>query len=357
MKAFRRLIPLMLVVCSAFATSAAAPSNAAPPAAPAPQATVFDGAMGDVIQVPITTDCPAKDDLKNYTLLVNGDYTGIAAQGCLPGTPGTVSRVSFLLARTMDSAAVANSAAWHRLIGFPWRGDGKSTLREIPLGVSDAHGKAVGVPNVTLRFNWSPTIKLVIACFLVVAVLTLFFVLGARSALLRDVGADASVPWTKRTFSLARTQMAWWTAIIIVSYIYEWVALNLIPTLSAQALALMGIYSVLGVASRGVDLTRQTAFPSTKPSFFVDLISDEGGVAIHRFQMLIFTVTVGVMFLYQVFTNCLMPELDPTILTLIGISGATYIGFKTTEPQPKTETEPPSSDSAKNGYSTGDATS
>lgn len=356
MKIFGQPISVMFAVCIAFATLAIAPSNAAPLPAPAPEVVVFDGAMGDVIQVPITTECPAQNDLPKYTLLVNGDYTGITAQGCLSGT---VSRVSFLLAKTTDPASAANSAAWHRLIGFPWRGDGRSLLRNIPLGVSDAKGNAVGASNVTLRFDWSPTLKIVIACIAVAVVLTLFCVLGATTGLLRDVGADTSVPYDKRTFSLARTQMAWWTAIIVVSYIYEWLALNLIPTLSAQALALMGISGVLGVTSRGVDLTRQTVFPSTKPSFFLDLISDEGGVAIHRFQMLIFTVAVGVMFLYQVFTNCVMPDLDATTLTLIGISGATYIGFKTTEPQPKTDAdaESPSPDTPKDDYSTGDATS
>jgi len=47
--------------------------------------------------------------------------------------------------------------------------------------------------------------------------------------------------------------------------------------LSGQALVLMGIYSVLGVSSRGVDLSRQTAFPATTPHFFQDLTSDEMG--------------------------------------------------------------------------------
>jgi hypothetical protein len=56
-----------------------------------------------------------------------------------------------------------------------------------------------------------------------------------------------------------------------------------------------------------------------------------------------------------------MPAFDPNTLALLGISGATYIGFKTTEAQPKPEsaatTAGISLDGLKSGYSTGDAQS
>jgi hypothetical protein len=315
----------------------------------------INGALGDVIKVPITGACPAQSAVEKYTLIVDGNNTGIPAQGC----SGDTHTVSFLLSRTTDVPPSANTAAWHRLTGFPWRGNGSALVRELPVGVADANGDAIGAPGAMLEFVWSPLWRIVVAALVAIATVALFIYLGATTALLRDVGSETTVPFRNRTFSLARTQMAWWTAVIVVSYVFEWVALGAIPSLSGQALILMGIYSVLGVTSRGVDLSRQTAFPATTPHFFQDLTSDEGGVAVHRLQMLIFTVVVGLMFLYQVFTTCSMPAFDANTLALLGISGATYIGFKTTEAQPKPDSATTAgntlSGGIKSGYSTGDA--
>jgi hypothetical protein len=156
-----------------------------------------------------------------------------------------------------------------------------------------------------------------VAAVIALTTVALFLFLGAKTALLRDVGAETNVPFQQRTFSLARTQMAWWTAIILVSYVFEWLALGGVPALSAQPLVLMGFYSVLGVTARGVDLSRRTQFPPTTPHFFRDLTSDEGGVAVHRVQMLIFTIVVGLMFLNQVITTCSMPRFDINTLLLL----------------------------------------
>ncbi|WP_248322683.1 hypothetical protein [Caballeronia sp. Sq4a] len=143
---------------------------------------------------------------------------------------------------------------------------------------------------------------------------------GRAIALLRDIGSSTSLSLDQRTFSLARTKMAWWTLIIVGSYTYEWIASGTMPPLSAQALALMGIYSVLTVGSRSVDLARETHFPPSVPLFFRDLVSDESGVAIHRLQMLVFTVIVGLMFVHQVLTTASKPALEPYTLSIIGIS-------------------------------------
>jgi hypothetical protein len=315
---------------------------------------VIQGSLGDVIRVPITADCPTQSVVRQYTLIVDGNNTGIAAQGCA----GDPHAVSFLLGGTNGAVPAENAGAWHRLTGFPWQGNGSALVRELSASVADADGKPVAGPGATLLFMWSRAWRIAAAAGIAIATVALFLYLGAKTALLRDVGAEATVPFPNRTFSLARTQMAWWTAIIVVSYVFEWLALGGVPPLSAQPLILMGIYSVLGVTARGVDLSRRTQFPSTTPHFFKDLTSDEGGVAVHRVQMLIFTIVVGLMFLNQVFTTCTMPRFDINTLLLLGISGATYIGFKTTEAQPKPDGETASDDiddALKSGYSTGDA--
>jgi hypothetical protein len=316
---------------------------------------VIQGSLGDVVRVPIADDCPAQSVVRQYTLMIDGNNTGITAQGC----SGDPHAVSFLLGRTSGTLPSENAAAWHRLTGFPWEGNGSVLVRELSASVADADGKPVSGPGATLLFTWSRAWRIAVAAVIAIATVALFIYLGAKTALLRDVGAETTVPFQQRTFSLARTQMAWWTAIIVVSYVFEWLALAGVPALSAQPLILMGIYSVLGVTARGVDLSRRTQFPSTTPHFFKDLTSDESGVAVHRLQMLIFTILVGLIFLNQVITTCTMPRFDINTLLLLGISGATYIGFKTTEAQPKTDGPATSDDTAaeafKSGYSTGDA--
>jgi len=62
--------------------------------------------------------------------------------------------------------------------------------------------------------------------------------------------------------------------------------------------------------------------------FWRDIVSDADGIALHRFQAIIWTVVLGVVFLIRVATDLVMPELDPTTLTLMGISSGTYLGFK-----------------------------
>lgn len=340
----------------------------------------FDGqrGVGDVLEVPVLTACPPlHDTLVKYQLLVAGAPAGVAAQGCtdLPGAKPAaagdrktaVAKVYFLLHLYGDAANPAqltpqNSVAWRTLIGLPWDSSGFSRVRVIDLGVVDDAGHNIAIDGASVEFVWAPLWKLVLGIVAVLAVIALFLWLGASTSLLRDVGTKTDVPAAQRTFSLARTQMAWWTLIVVASYVFEWIATGTQPVVTSQALILMGMYSALGVTSRGVDLTRQTVFPPTTPHFFWDLVSDESGVALHRLQMLVFTVLVGVNFFYGVLTTVAMPTLDVPTLFLVGISGATYIGFKSTEPQPKSEDDTQAASSAtadadagKSGYSTGDA--
>ncbi|MET0626094.1 MAG: hypothetical protein ABW250_24380 [Pyrinomonadaceae bacterium] len=67
--------------------------------------------------------------------------------------------------------------------------------------------------------------------------------------------------------------------------------------------------------------------------FVSDLLSDVNGVTIHRLQIALWTITLGVIFIRSVWTNLQMPVFDDIVLALMGISGATYLGFKIPERQ------------------------
>jgi hypothetical protein len=75
--------------------------------------------------------------------------------------------------------------------------------------------------------------------------------------------------------------------------------------------------------------------------WYKDLTTDSNGAALHRVQTLVWTIVLGVVFVATVVanlttnvaTNLIMPQFDTSLLLLLGISNAGYIGFKYPEPQ------------------------
>lgn len=65
-----------------------------------------------------------------------------------------------------------------------------------------------------------------------------------------------------------------------------------------------------------------------------DLLTDaDGEITFHRFQILVWTIILGVIFCVGVNRTLGMPEFDGTLLALMGISAGTYLGFKIPERQ------------------------
>ena len=75
--------------------------------------------------------------------------------------------------------------------------------------------------------------------------------------------------------------------------------------------------------------------------WYKDLTTDTNGAALHRVQTLVWTIALGVVFIATVIANLttgvathlIMPQFDTSLLLLLGISNAGYIGFKYPEPQ------------------------
>ena len=70
----------------------------------------------------------------------------------------------------------------------------------------------------------------------------------------------------------------------------------------------------------------------TKPfltqGWFRDLTSDLNGTAIHRLQVFCWTLVLGAIYLIGVYRDLAAPTFSSDLLTLMGISGAGYVGFK-----------------------------
>jgi hypothetical protein len=78
---------------------------------------------------------------------------------------------------------------------------------------------------------------------------------------------------------------------------------------------------------------RQREFFSFSPTrrALYDLLGDNYLISFHRFQIFLWTLVLGVIFVSTVFHDLAMPEFSPTLLGIMGISGGTYLGFKLPE--------------------------
>ena len=74
--------------------------------------------------------------------------------------------------------------------------------------------------------------------------------------------------------------------------------------------------------------------PQPTAGFFNDIFSDDQGkITFHRFQIFVWSMVLGIIFLASVYNILTMPDFPNALLALIGISSGTYIGFKFPEKQ------------------------
>jgi hypothetical protein len=66
--------------------------------------------------------------------------------------------------------------------------------------------------------------------------------------------------------------------------------------------------------------------------FVKDILSDANGVSFHRFQNFAWTIVLSIVFVKNVYEGLAMPTFDATLMGLLGLSAATYLGLKIPEP-------------------------
>lgn len=187
---------------------------------------------------------------------------------------------------------------------------------------------------------------------------TVVIALGMRTTLLRD--PEPSQPdFRLRPFSLAKSQLGFWTVVIIGSFIYVYFSQGVcVGVLNNTALLLLGISTgttALSAAAAPVPAARANPAavpfanpptgaapaaaggapdhrpPSVHENFLDDILSDNEGINVHRLQMVIWTVVFGGIFIHRVIRLHEFPTFDDQAYVLMGISSATYIWFKRTE--------------------------
>ena len=66
--------------------------------------------------------------------------------------------------------------------------------------------------------------------------------------------------------------------------------------------------------------------------FITDILSDNSGYSFHRFQIFAWTIVLSIVFVKAVYEGLAMPTFDTTLMGLLGLSAATYLGLKIPEP-------------------------
>jgi hypothetical protein len=215
--------------------------------------------------------------------------------------------------------------------------------KEIQLGIKIGDEVIHYSPRALVLFekvkNWSKVGLVLIAAFLI---FFLLLILKFKS-LIKDVIPDAVDMGTSASFSFSKSQLAFWTFIVISSFIYIWAYTGDLNAINNTALILLGISSATLATSSIIGERQETGAEkngtmnslvesrTSDGGFFKDILSDNNGINIHRFQMFIFNLLFGIAFFRSVIMDFSMPEFNETQLLLLGLSNSTYAFMKTTE--------------------------
>jgi hypothetical protein len=295
-----------------------------------------------------------------------------------------IHRFHFDLERNQE-----NKTAWSHLLNEPElerriaASIGFDGGREMPTAVvQDAEAE-----NGKLYLVIIPARRALTGFGLIGGSLLLFFALAAKTDLVRDTHLPLR-PDGRHPFSLARLQMAFWFYLVSASYFLLWLITGDTDTITSSVLSLIGISAGTALGATVVDagkngdveldlhvaevdvqtgrpriraslkeqllaarrelaaqqdkgapdvcrsrikrLQAQRDFFSRPPwkSFLYDLLGENDAIGFHSFQILIWTLVLGIIFVVKVYHELAMPEFSATLLGLMGVSAGTYVGFK-----------------------------
>ena len=337
--------------------------------------------LRDTIAVEVTgldlTKCKSTD------IVLFLDDRPLKDVAAFPPTAPDRNLLRFPLERTEESRDV-----WTHILGRPGF---RPRPTEVSIGLKDQHAiDAVSEDASTIQLHVIPVGWFLFWCLLFIVFLVGFFHLARRTDVIRD-----AVPLPghgeRRPYSLARTQASWWFFLVLASYMFiGMITGDFSTSITSTVLILMGISAGTVVGSAFVDASKPDPAAGTQAEmaqsieaevqdlrnkmekaqealqqtpgdaataqkltamakehtdklsklrkvrnesehFLQDILSDLNGVSFHRFQMLAWTIVLGIIFVGQVYKALAMPEFSETLLSLMGISAGTYIGLKIPE--------------------------
>ena len=342
--------------------------------------------MGDRIKIVIPRLSRAAEngivDPTKLVLFIDGRvFTGV-----FPESVGYDSLI-YKLERSKDAID-----AWNGLLGSPGLDPSKPVVVSVgyadqkPLELAKGFPQKTNLNLIVYRKRWAVGSLLVLVIMVVV-----FFKYGKN--MLRDSGPptpkNAKNEDAARPYSLAKVQVAWWFFLVVGCFFLIYLITGEY-TMTEQALILIGIGTGTALGSAMIDNSKRTTSDSellklypqrqklkaeisnltdnvalaekneelkgieqqitqaesglTKPisgGVWNDLVTDASGPSFHRFQMISWTVILGILFLAGVYENLAMPVFSGTMLALMGISAGTYLGFKFPEKQDQEDPNSP----------------
>ena len=319
----------------------------------------------------------AASQQKAITLFVNGIDTGVVAQK----SDAMLGTMTFPLDRNQN-----NKALWAPLLYDPVFQRREDMTISVGLQGETALPR-LATSNMKIIFDKIYLEGLMWLWVVLIVAIVIATILYARNSdMLRD---GPGVDGVRQTYSLARVQMAWWFVLIVVAFVLIWVVTGDRDTISVSLLGLMGISAATALAAvaitpRGeeraaaerdrltqvkaaaaanieqldaeiaatVDATAKARLEALRvaaqkdiddanvalaqvrnyyPSknLWTDVVTDDrGSVALDRFQIVVWTIVLGGIFIASVMWELTMPEFSATLLATMGISSGTYVGFK-----------------------------
>ncbi|QHE76529.1 hypothetical protein [Hydrogenophaga sp. PBL-H3] len=149
-------------------------------------------------------------------------------------------------------------------------------------------------------------------------------------------------------FSLAKVQLALWFFVIFSAFLVIWLATGNFDTLNSSILSTLSISAGTALGDTFVKAAGPITATGTLQSgdtdgflaprwtarrFMRELVSDDEGCSIARFQMLAWTVALVIVFLADVLDDLQMPVFGPELLYLLGLSTGTYVAHRLPEIQ------------------------
>jgi len=191
---------------------------------------------------------------------------------------------------------------------------------------------------------------------LLVVVFGLFLMF--KTGLCRDLSYNPATNQLRelkeRPYSHSRMQIFWWTLIILTCFSFFYFYTGFLLALNPTIILLLGGGLATSIFGTMVDNSQMEENVNSVPirhqdlepskGLFADILSDEGGISIHRFQSLIFNIIFGLGFvssfvkLVNAGKEYPFIEFENWQLTLLGMSAAGYLGFKSFENSKGTKT-------------------
>ena len=238
------------------------------------------------------------------------------------GTDAQAGELEFRLQRTSESAS-----GWDELTekdkNWKWKGIARSLRASVGLdgGLAFKASKKAHFELIFLSRGW------MLLCFaFALGTMAGLIWLSRKTSLLKDS--------TSGPYSLSRTQMAIWSWVVMNAYFFLFV-MTRDPTIDipVSILGLLGISATTYVAAVLVDRRDTTTTPAKSRGFLKDIAGGENGVELHRLQIIAWTGVMVFVFIMRVFHTLAIPDFNPTLLGLLGLSAGTYVGFKFPESQ------------------------